>query len=181
MGSLKRRIFFFHCADLLATVVDGDFKARYGTPSSRIVAASDASGTVFKAGKAAQQIWSNGDRVLSIMRPNHITGPTRAEHSLSGIGIPQPGVLAEYRVFPASGLVALPTYMTHDEGSTLPVAATTAWMALGWDRPIGQPRRGRKTTVLLQGTGGVCTAALQQSKALGLTGTSFDSELEAPS
>jgi NADPH:quinone reductase-like Zn-dependent oxidoreductase len=135
------------------------------------VPASDASGTIVKVGgMAAAKIWREGDRVLSVLRPNHLTGPTGAVHHASGIGIPQPGVLIEYRVFPATGLVALPDYMTHEEGCTLPIAATTAWMALNWDRAIGHPRQGDKTTVLLQGTGGVCIAALQQSKALGLKG-----------
>lgn len=158
-------------ANLRPVVVDGDFRARYKALASRTVAASDASGTIVKlGGTAAAKKWREGDRVVSVMRPNHQTGPTRAAHHAAGIGIPQPGVLAEFRVFPASGLVALPDYMTHEEGCTLPVAATTAWMALNWDRPISQPRQGDQTTVLLQGTGGVCIAALQQAKALGLRG-----------
>lgn len=134
------------------------------------MSASDASGVVVKVGgSAAAKLWQAGDRVFSLMRPSHLTGPSRAEHMASTIGIPKPGVLTEYRVFPAAGLLAVPEYMTHDEACTLPVAATTAWMALNWDQPIGQPRSGQHTTVLLQGTGGVSIAALQQSTALGLT------------
>ncbi|TGJ84011.1 hypothetical protein E0Z10_g4760 [Xylaria hypoxylon] len=151
-------------------LIDGDFKNRYGVPDSPMVPCSDASGTIVKIGGAsAASQWSEGDQVLTLMRSSHLTGPSRPEHNSSTIGIPLPGVLAEYRVFPASGLVRIPEYMNIEEASTLTVAATTAWMALNWDRPIGQPRRDKDVVVLLQGTGGVSIAGLQQAKALSLT------------
>ncbi|GAW20703.1 hypothetical protein ANO14919_102120 [Xylariales sp. No.14919] len=151
-------------------LIDGDFKNRYKVPDSPVVPCSDGSGTVVKIGgvSAASQ-WSEGDRVFTTMRPSHLTGPSRPEHNSSTIGIPVPGVLAEYRVFPASGLIRVPEYMNIEEASALTVAATTAWMALNWDQPIGQPRRNKDVVVLLQGTGGVSIAGLQQAKALGLT------------
>ncbi|KAI1279235.1 putative alcohol dehydrogenase [Xylaria sp. FL0933] len=150
-------------------LINGDFKNRYKVPENPIVPCSDASGKVVKVGRAASSQWSEGDRVLTLMRPGHLTGPSRPEHNSSTVGIPMPGVLAEYRVFPASGLVRVPEYMSIEEASTLTVAATTAWMALNWDRPIGHPRRNIDAVVLLQGTGGVSIAGLQQAKALGLT------------
>ncbi|KAI0535841.1 putative alcohol dehydrogenase [Xylaria digitata] len=151
-------------------LIDGDFKNRYKVPENPIVPCSDASGTIVKIGGAsAASRWSKGDRVLTLMRPSHLTGPSRPEHNSSTIGIPLPGVLAEYRVFPVSGLVRIPEYMNIEEASTLTVAAITAWMALNWDQPIGQPRRGKDVVVLLQGTGGVSVAGLQQAKVLGLT------------
>lgn len=119
-------------------------------------------------GELAAKTWNIGDRVFSLARPTHLTGPTLSEDHASGIGIPQPGVLTEYRVFPASGLLAIPEYMSLDEACTLPIAAITAWMALNWDQPIGSPRKGAGVTVLIQGTGGVSIAALQQALALGL-------------
>jgi NADPH:quinone reductase-like Zn-dependent oxidoreductase len=153
-------------------VVRGDFNARYKQLSEPIVFASDASGTVVKLGGAtAAAQWHEGDRVFATLRANHLTGPTRAEHNAAGLGIPLPGVLTEYRKFPASGLLPVPEYMSHDEASTLPIAGVTAWMALNWDRPLNQPRRGVDTSVLLLGTGGVSVSALQQAKALGLTST----------
>jgi NADPH:quinone reductase-like Zn-dependent oxidoreductase len=121
-------------------------------------------------GAAAAAKWRINDRVLSLMRPTHLTGPTTAEVQGAGIGIPQPGVLTEYRVFPSSGIVAIPDYMSFEDAGTLPTAATTAWMALNWDRSIGNPRRGKDTVVLILGTGGVAIAGLQQARALGLTG-----------
>ena len=151
-------------------VIDGDFKSRYETPHRPICIASDASGIVIKTGgTAAAEKWHEGDRVFALVRPTHLTGPTRASHHAVGIGLPQPGVLAEYRVFKATGLLAIPNYMTFDEACTLPIVGTTAWMGLNWDRPIGQSRTQGKSTVLLLGTGGVSVTALQQATALGLT------------
>jgi NADPH:quinone reductase-like Zn-dependent oxidoreductase len=60
--------------------------------------------------------------------------------------------------------------LNDEEGSTLPIAAATAWMALNWMRPIGNSIKGKDTVVLLQGTGGVSMAGLQIAKANGLTG-----------
>lgn len=134
------------------------------------MACSDASGTVVKLGGAvAAKYWHMGDRVFGLVRPAHLHGPSRAIHNALGVGFPQPGVLAEYRAFKASGLVSVPDYMTLDEACSLPIAATTAWMAFNWDRPIDRPRRGGDTVILLQGTGGVSIAALQQAHALGIT------------
>ncbi|KAI8947575.1 putative alcohol dehydrogenase [Xylaria longipes] len=151
-------------------LITGAFKGRYGAPKNPIVPCSDASGTILRVGgRAAASLWKKDDRVFSLARTNHLTGPTRPEHVVAGVGIPLPGVLAEYRIFPASGLLRIPEYMSFEEASTLTIAATTAWMALSWDRPIGSPRRGKDIVVLLQGTGGVSVAALQQANALGLT------------
>jgi len=87
----------------------------------------------------------------------------------SGLGKPLPGCLTEYRVFPASGLVKVPDYLSDAEAATLPIAAVTAWMAINSFQPLGQPLKGKGKFVLLQGTGGVSTSGLQIAKALGLT------------
>jgi NADPH:quinone reductase-like Zn-dependent oxidoreductase len=122
-----------------------------------------------QVGQDASAEWQEGDRVFSTQRSSHLTGALRKDHVASGLGLPLPGVLAEYRVFPAQGLVRVPDYMSLAEACTLTIAGVTAWMALNWDMPIGQPRRGSEVTVLFQGTGGVSIAGLQQAKALGLT------------
>jgi NADPH:quinone reductase-like Zn-dependent oxidoreductase len=71
-------------------------------------------------------------------------------------------MLAEYVVLNETGLVALPEYLSFEEGATLPCAAVTAWNALR----VGNldPR----STVLIQGTGGVSIFALQFAKLRGL-------------
>ncbi|EED24228.1 alcohol dehydrogenase, putative [Talaromyces stipitatus ATCC 10500] len=154
-----------------AKIINGDFKDSYPTPSHPLVPTSDASGIIVQVSDSVADTgkWTKGDRVISLMRPTHLTGPTTAQHAASGIGIPENGVLTEYRVFSAEGLVGVPGYMSLDEACTLPTAATTAWMALNWDREIDRPRRGKAVVVLLLGTGGVSIAGLQQAKALGLT------------
>ncbi|KAI0436477.1 hypothetical protein F4803DRAFT_556971 [Xylaria telfairii] len=48
------------------------------------------------------------DRVFSLARSNHLTAPMLPEHAAACIGIPLPGVLAQYRVFSAAGLVRTP-------------------------------------------------------------------------
>jgi NADPH:quinone reductase-like Zn-dependent oxidoreductase len=107
---------------------------------------------------------------MAIFNLTHLTGQITDEHLPSGLGLPLPGVLSEYRCFPAYGLVKAPENLTNEEGSTLPIAAVTAWMALNWIRPIGKPIQGEDHTVLLQGTGGVSITGLQLAKASGLTG-----------
>ncbi|KAI0548025.1 putative alcohol dehydrogenase [Xylaria curta] len=163
-------------------LITGAFKNRYGALENAIVPCSDASGTVVRVGgPIAGSRLKEGDRVFSLARSNHLTGPMLPENAAAGIGIPLPGVLTQYRVFSEAGLVRTPDYMSDEEACTLTIAATTAWMALNWDRPIGSPRRGKDVLVCLQGTGGVSIAALQQAHALGLTTvvtSSSDSKLE---
>jgi NADPH:quinone reductase-like Zn-dependent oxidoreductase len=86
-----------------------------------------------------------------------------------GLGLPLPGVLAEYRVFPEYGLVKAPAYLSDEEAATLPIAGLTAWMAINGMRPLGQPG-GEGETVLIQGTGGVAVSGLQIAVASGAEG-----------
>ena len=90
----------------------------------------------------------------------------------SGLGLPLPGVMTEYRVFPADGLVAVPDYLSDEEMSCLPIAAVTAWTSINWMQPMGKPTLDSNTTVLFQGTGGVAINGLQIAKACGLKGKS---------
>lgn len=113
--------------------------------------------------------WAIGDRVMAIFNLTHQTGQITDEHLPSGVGLPLPGVLCEYQTFPLYGLVRAPENLSDEEGSTLPIAAATAWMSLNWMQPIGHPLRGSDIIVLLQGTGGVSIAGLQLATALGMT------------
>lgn len=85
-----------------------------------------------------------------------------------GVGLPLEGVLQDYRVFPETGLVRVPDYLSDDQASCLPIAALTAWMAINWHRPFGQSG-GQGEVVLVQGTGGVSISGLQIAKASGAT------------
>ena len=59
-------------------------------------------------------------------------------------------------------LLALPDYLSFEQGATLPCAAVTAWSALNGDRPV---KAGE--TVLTLGSGGVSLFAIQLAKAMG--------------
>lgn len=152
----------------LVCIGDYDHHDSISSPS-QVVPCSDMVGIVVKLGPDAKE-WSEGDRVMSTFNLTHLTGQITDEHLPSGLGLPLPGVLTEYRCFPASGLVKVPDHLSNEEGSTLPIATVTAWMALNWIRPIGEPFQGSDRVVSFQGTGGVSMAGLQLAKASGLTG-----------
>jgi NADPH:quinone reductase-like Zn-dependent oxidoreductase len=133
-----------------------------------LVPCSDMCGVVTAVGKNVTA-WTPGDRVLSIFNQTHLTGQITPKEMPSGLGLPLPGVLTTYRVFPEYGLVPAPTYLSDEEACTLAIAGVTAWMSLNWMRPIGQSG-GAGEYVLLQGTGGVSIAGLQIAKASGAKG-----------
>lgn len=91
---------------------------------------------------------------------NWLDGPSTAHSGAANLGVYQPGMLAEYVVLPASGVVRTPAYLSSTEAAALPIAGLTAWAGLV---EYGHLRPGQ--TVLTQGTGGVSIAALQLAKA----------------
>lgn len=150
---------------------------------STLTPCSDMCGTITHSNSP---LWSPGQRVTSLFNQTHLTGQIKPHHLASGLGLPLPGVLAQYRVFPAEALLPVPDYLTDEEAACLPIASVTAWMAINGMRPLGQPLRGgggegETPTVLLQGTGGVAIAGLQIAVAAGLTTivtSSSDAKLE---
>ncbi|GFP58528.1 zinc-type alcohol dehydrogenase-like protein C1773.06c [Trichoderma asperellum] len=154
-----------------------------------IVPCSDMCGTVIES---KSPLLTTGTRVMSIFSQAHLSGALKPSDLATGLGLPLPGVLTEYRCFDAKTLVKVPKYLTDEEASCLPIASVTAWMALNWMRPIGKafqaveiygqdPEEKRVETVLLQGTGGVSIAGLQIAKAAGLKAiitSSSDEKLE---
>ncbi|KAL4806253.1 hypothetical protein BDV18DRAFT_160320 [Aspergillus unguis] len=132
---------------------------------SDLVPTSDMCGVITEVGEGVAK-WKKGDRVLSTFLPDHQTGQVVEKMMASGMGLPQPGVLATYRAFPEYALVRAPSYLSDEEASTLPIAAVTAWMAINGMRPMGQSG-GKDEYVLLQGTGGVSVSGLQIAKAAG--------------
>ena len=138
------------------------------TQSKALVPCSDMCGTIVSVGSTAASTWKPGQRVVSIFNQTHQSGQITEADMTSGLGLPLPGVLAEYRIFPSYGIVAVPAYLTDEEAACLPIAAVTAWMSLNWQQPMGKPISDPEMTVLLQGTGGVSIAGLQIATALGL-------------
>ncbi|KAG6138218.1 hypothetical protein E4U28_004282 [Claviceps purpurea] len=134
-----------------------------------IVPCSDMCGTVIQSNS---NLLPPGTRVASIFLQSHLQGPLQQDHLSSALGLPLPGVLTEYRVFPAPCLVRIPEYLSHDQAACLPTSAVTAWNGLNWMRPLGQhigtssPSSPSKY-VLLQGTSDVSLAGLQAAHAAG--------------
>ncbi|KAK8013069.1 hypothetical protein PG991_010444 [Apiospora marii] len=150
---------------------------------SGLVPCSDICGTVTKVSSSGDKVegLKEGDRVMATFNQTHVRGQIVAEDMASGLGLPLPGCLAEYRIFPATGLVKVPDYLSDEEAACLPIAAVTAWMSINSFQPLGQPMTGRDKVVVLQGTGGVSVSGLQIAKALGLTTiitSSSDAKLE---
>lgn len=133
-----------------------------------LVPCSDMCGTVVAVGEGLEVAHGVGDRVISVCNYMHRTGHIREAAMKVGLGLPLPGVLQTYRVFPSVGLLPAPDYLTDAEACCLPVASVTAWMAINGMRPLGQPG-GAGEVILLQGTGGVSVAGLQIAKASGAT------------
>lgn len=110
------------------------------------------------------------------LHPRPHRRPTHSGNPPHPAGRRKPGLLGEYSVFPQTGVVRIPDYLSFEEASCLPCAALTAWNALYGLVPI---RPGQ--TVLLQGTGGVSTFGLQIAAAAGATTivtSSSDEKLE---
>jgi NADPH:quinone reductase-like Zn-dependent oxidoreductase len=138
--------------------LEGEFGTHHPLP---LVPASDAAGTVTAVGNAVSR-FAVGDRVTSHFAPKWLRGLFRRADEAPLLGVPLPGVLAEYVVLDEQGAVATPAYLTDVEAATLPIAGVTAWSAL-FERCQLQPGQ----TVLVQGTGGVSLFALQFARAAG--------------
>jgi NADPH:quinone reductase-like Zn-dependent oxidoreductase len=116
---------------------------------------SDGAGEVVAVGEGATR-FKPGDRVAGTFFQRWIGGPITPEAMASALGGALDGVLAEQVVLDEDGLVAIPEHLSFEEAATLPCAALTAWHALV---EAGRVKAG--DTVLLLGTGGVSTFALQ--------------------
>ncbi|KZV63844.1 NAD-P-binding protein [Peniophora sp. CONT] len=132
------------------------------------VPCADMAGEIIAAGERASQFQA-GDKVTSLVQqgylyvPLYVTGQTMNWIEIAEtLGASIDGTLQQYRVFDEVALLRAPNYLSYDELSTFPVAATTAWNALYGGNPLipGQ-------TVLLQGTGGVSMFGLLIANAAG--------------
>jgi len=128
---------------------------------------SDGAGEVAGVGAGVTQ-FAVGDRVVAAFTQGH---PPQA------LGLPLDGTLREYAVFPADGLLHLPSFMSFEEAATLPCAAVTVWNALMHGPKSLRPGE----TVATLGTGGVSIFALQIGKMTGarvIITSSSDAKLE---
>ncbi|KAF4612334.1 hypothetical protein D9613_003935 [Agrocybe pediades] len=128
-----------------------------------VVPCSDMAGEILAVGDEVTN-WKKGDRVCANFSTEHLYGDPTPESVASSMGAQAPGVLTEYRCFPAHALVSVPPHLNYEEASTLPCAALTAYNGLMGPKPV---KAG--DTVLVLGTGGVSIFALQFAVASGAT------------
>jgi len=105
-----------------------------------------------------------------------LDGPPSAAKQRAALGGDVDGMLVEYAVLDATGVVRFPEHLSYEEAATLPCAAVTAWNAVVTESNV---RPG--DTVVIQGTGGVSIFALQFAKLRGarvLGSSGSDEKLE---
>lgn len=140
-----------------------------------LVPTSDGAGEVIAIGPGVTE-FAVGDRVAGTFFAEWAGGRRTSAAMATARGGGVDGMLAEMVVSPETGLVAIPDYLSYEEGATLPCAAVTAWRALFTD---GGLQAG--DTVLLEGTGGVSIFGLQLAAAAGadpIITSSSDAKLE---
>jgi NADPH:quinone reductase-like Zn-dependent oxidoreductase len=138
-------------------IVKGLYNPRLGLPR---VPCSDGAGEVVAVGAGVTK-WKAGDRVAAIFMQNWFEGALTPAKARGALGGDIDGILADYVILKEAGLVRIPEHLSFQEASTLPCAAVTAWNAL----IAGNLLPG--ATVLIQGTGGVSTFALQLARMRG--------------
>ena len=139
-----------------------------------VIPLSDGAGEVVAVGEGVTR-FKPGDRVAPTFFQVWIEGKPRPSRALGAA--PVDGVLAEKVVMHEDGLVALPDWMSFEEGASLACAAVTAWHGLF---VAGNPIRSGES-VLVLGTGGVSMFALQFARAAGcrvIATSSHDEKLE---
>jgi NADPH:quinone reductase-like Zn-dependent oxidoreductase len=146
-----------------------------GSRPDLLVPLSDGAGEVVAVGDGVSRVRA-GDRVAGIFMQAWIGGGITPEGNGSALGGALDGMLAEYVVLDAAGLVHIPPHLSFEEAATLPCAAVTAWHAV-----VEHGRTKAGDTVLVQGTGGVSIFALQFARMLGarvIATSSSDAKLE---
>ncbi|WCT76745.1 zinc-dependent alcohol dehydrogenase family protein [Novosphingobium humi] len=133
-----------------------------GPVAEDIVPFSDGAGEIVGLGDGVHDL-ALGDRVAGIFFQHWLEGPPNpgVGPALGAGGAD--GMLAEYVVLPAQGVIRIARTLSFEEAACLPCAGVTAWNALmGGPSPV---KAG--DNVLVLGTGGVSLMALQIAKAAG--------------
>lgn len=137
--------------------------AQYGAEQKAdLIPLSDGAGVISAVGPGVDPA-RIGERVALGFSPIWADGPFTAAKQAGGLGGGfTDGVLAEKIAVPASGVAAIPEGWSFAEAATYPCAGVTAWTCLFGGRGV---RPG--DWVLVEGTGGVSTFALQMAKEAG--------------
>ena len=142
--------------DLL--MVRGLYDPRQPLP---FVPASDGVGVIDAVGPGVDPA-RMGARVAGMFAQGWQDGAPARETARATLGGPLPGMLREWAVLDAGGVAPVPEHLSDLQASTLPCAALTAWSALV---TLGRILPG--DTVLVQGSGGVSSFALDFAVAAG--------------
>ena len=132
-----------------------------GADLSGMRVASDAAGDVLAVGSEVSE-FKPGMRVSTLYFRNWVEGPMGDETLKGAHGASTDGVLAEYLVIDDTGIALAPAGLSEAEVAALPTAGLTAWTAVTADGPLSPT-----DFVVVQGTGGVSTFALQFAAAAG--------------
>jgi NADPH:quinone reductase-like Zn-dependent oxidoreductase/pimeloyl-ACP methyl ester carboxylesterase len=122
---------------------------------------SDAAGEIAAVG-AGVTAWKAGDRVCSTFFQNWTDGKISLPAIFSALGAGGRGVFADHIVLAETGVARIPDAWSYEEGASISCAGVTAWTAL---MRLGGLEPG--DWVLVIGTGGVATFALQIAVAAG--------------
>ncbi|MEM1110371.1 MAG: NAD(P)-dependent alcohol dehydrogenase [Pseudomonadota bacterium] len=153
-------------------IIEGRFSPNVEFP---LIPLSDGAGEVLAIGEGVTRV-APGDLVTSLFFPNWISGEALDNERAVSSGLEAPGVLRELALYPEDALVKAADHLTAAEAACFPCAGLTAWTSL-----VDKSGIGAGDHVLIQGTGGVATAALQLTKALGARAiviSSSDARLE---
>lgn len=133
-----------------------------GVLQNDTVPLSDGAGEVAAVGDGVTE-FKPGDRVAGLFFQSWHEGPPNPAMGLALGAAGCDGMLSEYAALPERGVVKIAESLSFEEAACLPCAGVTAWNALMCGRK--QIRAG--DSVLVLGTGGVSTLALQIAHAAG--------------
>jgi NADPH:quinone reductase-like Zn-dependent oxidoreductase len=128
-----------------------------------LIPVSDGAGEIVAVGTGVNCLTA-GDRVMTNFFPDWVGGRIDKALVSTTLGGSTNGVLAEEIVLPARAVMRISPSLSFEQAATLPCAGVTAWNAL-----FDTAGLVKGDTVLLQGTGGVSTFALQFAQAQGIT------------
>lgn len=154
---LRMKAWSLNYRDLM--LVRGHYNPKLRFP---FIPLSDGVGEVVAVGPEVTSV-RVGDRVCPLFMQDWPAGHLNDSHAKSALGGALPGILSEYVVLNATGVIPVPVHLSDAEAATLPCAALTAWNAVICS---GQMHPGQ--TLLIQGTGGVSLFALQFAKTAGV-------------
>src|SRR6266566_9095611 len=101
-------------------------KGLYPGVTKPVVPVSDGMGEVVALGEGVTRV-KVGDRVIGTFFQRWIDGPTSLAKRDVALGGTCDGLLAEYALLDAEGLVLAPDHLSDEEASCLPCAGVTAW------------------------------------------------------